>query len=240
MRLRNWWDRLTEKGPHFGYYLNPAKSILVVKPEFLNDATRIFHSTGVIIQSDGSRYLGAAIGTPLFQEEFMQHKIQERVSQIQRLSDFASTEPQAAYSAYVSGLQSKWTFFCRTQPGLKPHLARLDDTITNVFVPALLGRAITAEECSIFTLPCRHGGLGMPHPSSRAAQDDSSRTITAPLTNRIAEQDLALGAAISDVRAAKLRTRISCNNAAVTPYVKQLYPSLPLQMVSSSAFWLGL
>ena len=29
----------------------------------------------------------------------------------------------------------------------------------------------------------------------------------------IAEQDLALGAAISDVRAAKQRTRISCNNA---------------------------
>ena len=53
----------------------------------------------------------------------------------------------------------------------------------------------------------------MPHPSSRTAQYDSPRTITAPLTNRIAEQDLALGAAISDVRAAKLRTRISCNNA---------------------------
>ena len=134
-------------------------------------------------------------------------------SVIQQLSNFASTEPQAAYSAYVFGLQSKWTFFCKTQPGLKPHLARLDDTITNVFVPALLGRPINAEERSIFTLPCRDGGLGMPHPSSRAAQCDSSRAITAPLTNRIAEQDLALGAAISDVRAAKLRTRISCNNA---------------------------
>ena len=53
----------------------------------------------------------------------------------------------------------------------------------------------------------------MPHPSSRAAQYDSSRTITASLTNRIARQDLAFGAAISDVRAAKLRTRISCSNA---------------------------
>ena len=127
--------------------------------------------------------------------------------------DFASTEPQAAYSAYVFGQHSKWTFFCRTQPGLKPHLARLDDTITHVLVLALLGRPFNTEERSIFTLLCRYGGLGMPHPSSRTAQYDSSRTITAPLTKRIAEQDLALGAAISDVPAAKLRTRISCNNA---------------------------
>ena len=100
LRLRNWWDRLTEKGPQFGYYPNPAKSILVVKPEFLNDATRIFDSTGVTIRSDGSRCLGAAIGSPIFQE-FMQHKTQEWVSQTQRLSDFASTKPQAAYSVFL-------------------------------------------------------------------------------------------------------------------------------------------
>ena len=58
----------------------------------------------------------------------------------------------------------------------------------------------------MLALLCRHGRLGMSHPSSRGStQCGSSRNITAPLTNGIAEQDLALGAAVSDV--------LSCTNA---------------------------
>ena len=133
--------------------------------------------------------------------------------QVQRLSEFAATEPQAAYSAYVFGLQSKWTFLCRTQPGMQDHLGVLDDVITDIFLPVLLGRPVNAMERNILALPCRHGGLGMPHPSSRSDQYRSSQEITAPLTTLIAEQDAELGTAVADVRIAKLQAKETSSNA---------------------------
>ena len=164
----------------------------------------------------------------------MQHKTQEWVCQIQRLSDFASTEPQTAYPAYVFGLQSKWTFFCRTQPGLKPHLARLDDTITNVFVPALLGRPINAEERSI--LPFHAAMVALAYPIHHSEQPSTIHPGPSPplsptgLLNKIwhlVQQYLMF-----------VLPSYEQGYLAITPYVKQLYLSLPLQMVSSSAFWL--
>ena len=50
------------------------------------------------------------------------------------------------------------------------HLAPLDAAITNTFLPALLGRPVNAEERTLIALPCRFGGLDIPHPSSRAEQ----------------------------------------------------------------------
>ena len=205
LRVRKWWDRLVGKGPQYGYFPNPSKSILVVKPQFLDEAIRIFDGTGVTIQPDGARYLGAAIGTPAFVTSYLQQKVEEWSTQVHRLSQYAITEPQAAYSAYVYGLQSKWTFLCRAQPGMAEHLAPLDAAITNTFIPALLGRPVNAEERTLIALPCRFGGLGIPHPSSRAEQHQSSLDITASLTCRVLAQDPVLGTAIHDVRAAKKR-----------------------------------
>ena len=104
--LRKWWDRPAEKGPRYGYFPNPTtcKSVLVVKPQFSDDATRIFAGTGVTIRTDGCRYLGAAIGSAAFIEQSVQQKVNAWVTQVQCLSAYARSQPQAAYAAYIHGL----------------------------------------------------------------------------------------------------------------------------------------
>jgi len=53
-RLRNWWDALIELGPSFGYFPNPAKTYLIVKPGKLADAQKIFEGTNIQITVDGA------------------------------------------------------------------------------------------------------------------------------------------------------------------------------------------
>ena len=45
--LHQWWSSLSELGPRFGYFPNPSKTHLVVKPEVLDDAQSLFADTGI-------------------------------------------------------------------------------------------------------------------------------------------------------------------------------------------------
>ena len=58
VRLRSWFDALLEQGPAYGYYPKPAKCILVVKPDFLTLAKKLFRGSGVQLQSEGSKDTG--------------------------------------------------------------------------------------------------------------------------------------------------------------------------------------
>ena len=126
-----------------------------------------------------------------------------------RLSIFAKSQPQAAYSAFVHGLRSKWTFLCRTMPDMDIYLRPLDLAISDTFIPAIIDRTISTSEREVLALPCRLGGLGLPYPSSFAVQYHSSREITYPLARLIATQTLELGDAILDVHNVKRRVKIA-------------------------------
>ena len=58
LALRQWWDRLNEEGPKFGYFPNSTKTWLVVKENCQEQAVRAFKETGVMITSEGRRLLG--------------------------------------------------------------------------------------------------------------------------------------------------------------------------------------
>ena len=62
-KIREWWDRVVENGPKYGYYPKASKSWLVVKPEMELEATEIFNGTGVNITIEGRKYLGGYVGT---------------------------------------------------------------------------------------------------------------------------------------------------------------------------------
>ena len=47
--LHQWWQLVTMIGPDFGYYPNASKTHLVVKPELVNKAKRMFKNTDVWI-----------------------------------------------------------------------------------------------------------------------------------------------------------------------------------------------
>ena len=71
INLRSWWDTLVERGPSFGYYPNPLKTYLMVKPDKRDLAEKIFKGTKAQITSEGRRYLGGALGSQTFVETFM-------------------------------------------------------------------------------------------------------------------------------------------------------------------------
>jgi len=133
---------------------------------------------GVQIRTDGCRYLGAAIGSPEFVSDYSAKKVDAWLGEVDRLCKFAASQPQAAYSAYVHGLRSKWTFLCRTMPELSSALDPLDQLISHRFVQILTGRPIGEEELAILSLPCRFGGIGLSLPSYCSSQYASSKAIT--------------------------------------------------------------
>ena len=60
--LKIWWD-LILNGSYLGYYINPKKSYLRVKPEKLEEASNIFADPLKInVTSEGRKHLGAFIG----------------------------------------------------------------------------------------------------------------------------------------------------------------------------------
>ena len=74
--LREWWAKLCDLGPKYGYYLNNRKSHLLVTPDLYAQAMEVFANTDLEIVSDGVLYLGGAIGSEAFISEALSQKVQ--------------------------------------------------------------------------------------------------------------------------------------------------------------------
>ena len=184
-QLREWWDKIVSLGPAYGYYANPSKTWLVVKPDHLPLATEIFTGSGVNMSTEGKRHLGAAIGSRSFIDAYAGRKVTKWVQEVQKLATIAATHPQAAYATFTHGLSNKWSFLMRTI--LEP----LEDVINLQLFPAITGKtAINNQDRELFTLPARLGGLNIPNPSIISnAEYAASRKITGPLVNLIYYQE---------------------------------------------------
>ena len=66
-RLREWFDKLCEMGPDFGYYPEPEKTVLVVDSKDETVADRLFVELGVTVVT-GHRFLGGFIGDQEFNQ----------------------------------------------------------------------------------------------------------------------------------------------------------------------------
>jgi len=117
--LHCWWDHI---GPDFGYFPNPSKICLIVKPSFVHWAKTLFRGTGVIISDSGKLHLGSVLGTDNFFAAYVRDKVVSWVSAIEKLLVIAIAQPQAAFAAfthmlYIIGLilpkllQGPYSFF---------------------------------------------------------------------------------------------------------------------------------
>ena len=102
VKLRGWWDKTVESGPAFGYHPKASKSWLIVKPDLLESAKEIFKDSGVNITTNGHKYLGGFIGAAEGTVDYMDSLVKDWMSQLDVLISFAKTEPQAAYTGFVS------------------------------------------------------------------------------------------------------------------------------------------
>ena len=134
------------------------------------EADAIFQGTGVTISVNGVRYLGSAIGEPVFLEQFFLDKVEEWKKEIEQLVTFPNTEPHAAFAALTHGLHDKYTYLLRTLPAPVDGLEDMDNAIVNRLLPSLTGRVnFTAAELELLRLPARLGGMGIPHLQAMAA-----------------------------------------------------------------------
>ena len=161
--MRRWWDKIKARGPGYGYFPNPRKSWLIVKPQYQDEAKSLFPD--VNITTEGQRYLGSFIGTEEGKRQFVKNEVQKWAEEISTIADIGRTEPQLAYSAYTVGISKRWSYLLRTTPDIADLLEPIKETITRDLLPAITGQAVINEKLrSLFALPARFGGLGIQNP----------------------------------------------------------------------------
>ena len=118
--LRDWLTMLMEKGPDFGYFPKPSKKWLIMNASNTNQANQLFGEFGLQIAT-GGRLQGGIVGDKASMESFVKEKVQEWRMNLQQLLLAATTQPQAAYCAFMKSLQSEWIFYrvwCQDLDGL--------------------------------------------------------------------------------------------------------------------------
>ncbi len=68
--------------PPFGYNVNPSKTWLVVKPDYIEEAVSAFSNTNIRITCDGRPYLGSALGSQKYTEEFVNSKVKQWITEL--------------------------------------------------------------------------------------------------------------------------------------------------------------
>ena len=181
--LVEWWKLICEEGLKIGYSVNESKSWLISKdPQLLDEAMRFFARSNINITTEGKRHLGAALGNSSFCNEYIQYKVNDWCREMEKLCEFAKSQPHAAFSAYIHGQQHKFTYFFSTLPNIGRHLTPLDDMINEKLIPTFLGSSASPAERDLFSLPIRLGGMGMSKLEERAQSEyDTSKALTAPL-----------------------------------------------------------
>ena len=161
--LRRWWDNIVIVGPKLGYYPSGSKSWLVVKPIKEEKARQIFRDTNIKVTTEGRSYLGGYTGSESGQSKYANELVSSWCDQLTALSKIARSEPQAAYTAFVSSFIHKLTYHIRTMPNIKQHLSKMDDIVDNVFIPAITeGSVCSTDERLLLSLPVKKGGLAIP------------------------------------------------------------------------------
>ena len=187
--IRKWWEYISDKGKHYGYYANAKKTILIVKPEHVKEAEVIFKGTNMTIKTGGTRHLGSIIGLRSSVEEYVKEKVSRWTKEVDVLSTFAGPFPQLAYAQFVFGLKSKWNYILRTTPNISHLMKPLEDSIRDRFIPSIIGKSITNEERDLLSLPLRHGGMGISNPIAMCDKAfNQSLSITNELVKIIYEQ----------------------------------------------------
>ena len=121
MLLRRWWTFVVEYGRKYGYIVNESKSWLILKdPDLLPEAMRLFDGTGIKFTTSGKRHLGAALGSIDFRKKYASEKVAEWCKEIEKLTEFAISQPYAAYAAFVHGEQHRFRFFMQQYLAWKP------------------------------------------------------------------------------------------------------------------------
>ena len=100
--IKKWWKALCNLGPKFGYNPEASKCWLIVKPQLVKEAEKLFENTKINTTVNGKRHLGAVIGSQEYRDEYVINKTDQIANKLNNLCETAKLEPQAAYSCISS------------------------------------------------------------------------------------------------------------------------------------------
>ena len=135
--ILNYFNVLTNEGPARGYFPEPSKSILIVKPQSVEAAKAKFQHLGFQVVT-GARYLGGFIGTEESKMEWVRGKVEKWAEHVRSLSVVARSSPHCAFVGLQKSLQSEWIHLQRVTGGIDDKFMPIEDAITSSFMPALL------------------------------------------------------------------------------------------------------
>ena len=165
------------------------KCWLITKPDKEGAARILFDGTAINVTARGHRHLGAALGSREYLEEYVSQKVEDWAAQVVQLAEFAKSQPQASYAAFIFGLRHTWTYFQRTLPDVDELVEPLKRPVADSLIPSITNHNCSNEERNLLSLPVRFGGMGITNPKEDAAsQYTSSIVSTTHLTKRIVAQ----------------------------------------------------
>ena len=155
-------------------------------------------------------------------------KVSQWTTEVKQLADIAKTQPQAAYSAYVHGLSSRWIFLSHTIPNISHLLEPVKDALQQDFIPVLTGcHACSREERKLLALQVRLGGLGIQSPANVSESAfEVSLKLTSPLVKAILTQGPNLQVDLAEVINIKDAIRKS-NQELRAAQAMTVYDALP-------------
>ena len=166
VKIQDWFNRLMQLGPKYGYHPEPRKTVLVVDDAFVDKAESIFCSSGVkVVQS--CWYLGGVIGNEGGRIQYVREVVNQWLLKLKKLTTIAEQQPQAAYSALVKSLQGQWKFVQRVVSGCGSLFSRIESALATELLPVIMGCEVSDDERALFALPPRVGGLGIFNPVKR-------------------------------------------------------------------------
>ena len=119
----------------------------------------------------------------------MGSKVKEWVNEVTALAEFATSQPQASYAAFMFRLRHRWTYFMRTLPDIEELLEPLEHAFSDVLIPSLTEHNCSPTERELLALPVRMGGLGLTNPSASARTEYlASVKVRAPLFSKVIAQ----------------------------------------------------
>ena len=187
--IMNYYNLLCAEGPGRGYFPEPTKSILVVKPQSVERATALFQHLGFKIVT-GTRYLGGHIGDEAACTDWVESKVDGWAKGIRALSTVARSSPQCAFAGLQKSLQSEWMHLQRSLGGIGSAFAPVEEAISKHFLPALLGtdpNSPTPPDLrKLLSLPVKYAGIGIPFSTTSAeCHHTTSTACTSLLTSSL-------------------------------------------------------
>ena len=100
--------------------------------------------------------------------QFVESKVNDWSRYVELLSSLATDQPQAAYIGLTRSLQSEWLFLQRVTPNCGNLFNTIENVLSTLFIPSLLGHNCSPHERLLFSLPVRMGGLNIQNPMTIA------------------------------------------------------------------------